>query len=308
MSSFPVLSLYRHLTGHGHSYRQCDYDALKTVNAVKRRPVNGYAHIQVGKRLERLDAETAGKVTAWCGEMFAAAWQPGWPRSVQIVPVPSSTTVLMSRVEGAPHCLAVQVAHHLPSQAAIVSDVLSFLTPQRKAHSEAGTRDARKLFANMHCDPLPCDLPVLLVDDVMTTGGHLQAAEAHIADVGGEVIGALVVARCEHSPDEDPLVPKVSMLPRFRKSVACTYGLCIRCGAPATVEAATCMPGGHVISVCGDDPVYVDCSDDGSIVVLFANDDGSNYEPSCQVCGPGRPIEYEFGKLCAYCVHMIGKD
>jgi hypothetical protein len=57
--------------------------------------------------------------------------------------------------------------------------------------------------------------PYVLVDDVVTSGGHLRACAAFLHNHGARVERAICAARSDHDPPDDPFGRRVDELPDF---------------------------------------------------------------------------------------------
>ena len=78
---------------------------------------------------------------------------------------------------------------------AAVGHFLRHNAPQKKAHSQGGTRDPNEIEPTLVCQVTNAQQPVVLIDDVMTTGGHLLACAAALRRNGITVENALVAGR-----------------------------------------------------------------------------------------------------------------
>jgi predicted amidophosphoribosyltransferase len=109
------------------------------------------------------------------------------PAAVVLCPVPSSRKAVRQR--GHDHALRL-------ARAAGVGDVHQLLRPARRIADQAGLsaeQRATNLEGALVASAVP-GLPVVVVDDVMTTGATLVEATRALRAAGHQVIGAAVVA------------------------------------------------------------------------------------------------------------------
>ncbi len=81
-------------------------------------------------------------------------------------------------------------------------DALRQIAPIASAHKEGGTRDAAALYRNLRLVVPSVVGEVVLVDDVLTSGGHLRAAAAML--VGASVEFAICAGRSRDTPADNP--------------------------------------------------------------------------------------------------------
>ena len=124
------------------------------------------------------------------GRALADAVRVHGVRTVVLCPVPSSPAAVRARGHDHAMRLAREAARDLGVEAR------RLLAPARAVADQAGltTRQrAANLAGALRATGLP-DLPVVVVDDVMTTGATLVEAARALAAGGHPVVGAAVVA------------------------------------------------------------------------------------------------------------------
>lgn len=182
------------------AYRNEDsWHAMKLVKAIKGDPVNGYAQVPVpiGSSRRRLTQENRGEAFGWFGEMAAQMVPDG---NLVYIPFPSSKAITIAEVQSGP---TFRLARALASRRrAPIIPSLRWRRPMPSSHREGGTRDPRVLMKELVVGEVPT-VPAVLIDDVHTTGGHLQAAEAALRRSGCVSVLALCLARTELSEPEE---------------------------------------------------------------------------------------------------------
>lgn len=114
------------------------------------------------------------------------------PRGVLVVPVPSSRAAVRARGQDHARRLAVAAAHGVPGARArsllvatrAVADQSGLTTAGRTSNLSGALRARRRLGG----------VPVVLVDDVVTTGATLAEAARALRAAGADVRGCAVVA------------------------------------------------------------------------------------------------------------------
>ncbi|MGQ0614395.1 MAG: hypothetical protein ACT4PV_11715 [Planctomycetaceae bacterium] len=175
-------------------WRGAGYDAKKFVDAVKGKPVNGYATIPYGGKLHRVDQSRRRVAVDLFGRWAAEQRAPALAREpCMLVPVPSSNSTVTAPARGAAVVLAEAVAKHAGSGAE-VRDCLRWTREVPPAH-EGGPRRAAILYPHLACAESVRGRKCVLLDDVLTSGGHLQACAARLRQEGAVVDLALCAGR-----------------------------------------------------------------------------------------------------------------
>lgn len=171
------------------------YRARNLVKALKCKPFRGYSDFGAtdGKQY-RVDGTAEGQAVAlliaatWVGQkMEATGLQQAF-----VVPVPSSAHVAPG-AEFTGGRLAIAIMHLRPH---LVADPALFFAAPMVPSSEGGGRNSHAVEANLRGgEALYGSSPIVLLDDVYTTGAHLRGTARYLASLGVQVADAFVVAR-----------------------------------------------------------------------------------------------------------------
>jgi hypothetical protein len=202
-----VLFFCEHLTETGTARDQGEWNAHWFVKALKRdsmATLRQPVRLSIAGQRQELTAANAEHVVSWFGELVRHEAEEGIipfaliEREVFFVPVPSSAATRGARTAGRTRELAEAAAEAWPV-AAEVFDALRW-TEQISPARGGGSRDPEYLHERLQVVRRVPAGPFILVDDVLTTGGHLQACDAALGD-GDRAVFAITAARAVHSAD-----------------------------------------------------------------------------------------------------------
>jgi hypothetical protein len=210
--------MVQYLTEQVEQMRDKDYTSLSIAKAVKGRNPGG-----MNKSL-RLDGKVYnfgpdspdGAVnlwTAWAVNFINGAMDPVEDQLV-IVPVPNSHATVSNGNDFRTWELARRVAERFGDNVTAL-DELRWTEIMPKA-SEGGPRQAYELYPQLQCElKAAATIDRLLIDDIMTSGGHLQASAGRIRNAGASVEAALVCGRTKHIQVSNPFAMPVEELADF---------------------------------------------------------------------------------------------
>jgi len=189
--------------------RNVDYDATHLVKAVKGLPLNpnSYSWVTIDGRRVQITEATKDRAMDWFAEWVADYVNGLGKHRKIIVPVPSSKTTPASSATFRTAEIARRIAARSINTLPFPS--LRFKKEMPNTREEGGTRDANELYSEMM---LSSNIPagqLVLLDDVLTGGGHLQAAAWKLEDAGREINTAICCGRSLEAQLDDPFKVEV---------------------------------------------------------------------------------------------------
>ncbi|MGY4434949.1 putative amidophosphoribosyltransferase [Bradyrhizobium sp. F1.13.1] len=94
-----------------------------------------------------------------------------------LIPIPCSKTIVASPEDFRTFKIAQELAARVPN--ATATSVLRFVEPRPSSREEGGSRDPNILYANLTLTRAIPAGQVVLIDDIMTSGGHFIAASGN---------------------------------------------------------------------------------------------------------------------------------
>lgn len=188
---------YPSYEGTGHDWGQAEYDAMKLVQALKGKAINGYATLKkVSGAWVTFTAEKPEPAFDLWGEWAVTKAKELLPKGGLLVPVPSSDCLQLG-ADSKGRALVDAITQRDPRF--YLAEALCWARKFAKS-SEGGPREVDILFDNIRVSTEHEKLEVILIDDVVTTGGHLIASARALRWAGHPVKNAICVAHTVHSP------------------------------------------------------------------------------------------------------------
>jgi hypothetical protein len=200
----------RYLVEIGSDWRGDDFNAHDFVHAIKDRDIRGYAYLPLRGGWRRFDNSNRQAVVEWFGTMVADYFRSEHLEMTplaSLVPIPGSRFDTRRRDCPRTTALAEAVARALGQTA--VEDIFRWKTVMPSASAFGGTRDPHALFENLSMLRPLRHGEVVLLDDVLTSGGHIQACAARLREAGVEVTRAVCAARSSAIRPAAPFEPHV---------------------------------------------------------------------------------------------------
>ncbi len=199
-----------YLTTTHIQWRTEDYNASKFIKAIKGDELRGFAMVPVCGGYKKLDQTNAHEAVGWFGDMAAAYLHNAGLDNITIalVPIPGSLCCKLresSRTVGLAKAIAERV------RCATVWDGLRWREARRSSR-HGGTRDPAQLVANLRVRRSLPNCPLVLIDDVVTTGAHLKASRLLLINNGANCDLAVCAGRTVLEPMDDPFSISTSTL------------------------------------------------------------------------------------------------
>ena len=209
MSSLKLLSLCAYLTDIGVDWRTTDHTASKMVKALKGDPINRYFDYKVAGKLRRFDQSNVHEFVDRIPPALAKMILLHHDTAATIVPIPNAHVTKTDADNFRTLELANKIAANSGGKFSVVP-ALVFTEAQQKSR-EGGPRDPEhfeKAYRVVH----PVKGPIILVDDVCTSGGHLIAAHRLLHRDGSPVVLACTFGRTTKEQLKEPIGIRIEQI------------------------------------------------------------------------------------------------
>jgi hypothetical protein len=192
MARIRVNCFIRHMTERGVERSAEEWRSLHIVRVIKGERLNGHFQFPVNGRSKEIYESNRADFLQELYSLTARHIIKNLGREVAIVPIPNSSAVVGDTKVFQTLRLARGVARELGERSAAVS-MLRWSSIQEKAHEGGRARDYKA-----HCNNLTVvrqtNLPIVLFDDVVTTGSQMFASKKMLADNGYDVQSMYAIA------------------------------------------------------------------------------------------------------------------
>ena len=212
----PVVAFCTYRTSLGE-WRGVDYDAHDFIDAIKDRNINGHSWLRVRGQNHRFDNSNRQQVVRWFAQMAADYLTASGPESPYVlVPFPSSKAdrafAGVNRTTTLAEAIVAEYGHRTT-----VCDALRFDQPLPSANEQGGTREAQTLYEHLCVVSSVSGRRIVIVDDVLTSGGHLRAGTAKLLIDGraSAVLLAICAGRADQMEVPDPFAIRDEVVDDF---------------------------------------------------------------------------------------------
>jgi hypothetical protein len=224
---FKVVTAVRYISRYGADRRQSDWAAHHFTKAIKQKRVNGTGTLFIRGdyyTVSEAAKDQAPKWAAWlAGDYLRSRLSMNPQAPFALVPFPSRSAVAGAVPD---KFAALNLANALQDElrskgfsGVSVADILRYDQRMPSAHEEQGSRDPNDIYPHLRLLSAPLARPTgpyyILVDDTVTTGGHLAAAHRLFLNCGASVWLAVCAVKSVWTQAIDPLAPEHREYPEF---------------------------------------------------------------------------------------------
>lgn len=172
------------------------FRARNLVKGVKREQFGGYSDWRAKNKnqvLRQYSNEQGNKLAlAVAASKLVDLFDAAGIQTALVVPVPSSQTIN----PGADYT-GIRLAREIEARrpGLVATPVLYFDSPQPSAHDGGGERRWHMILPHLRGTPIAAAGQVVLLDDVLTSGGHLRACRRFLDGKGRDPTDAFVIGR-----------------------------------------------------------------------------------------------------------------
>jgi hypothetical protein len=183
--------------------RSSDFDATHLVKGVKGLALSeaAFSHVLIDGRTIRITNANKDRAIEWFAQWAAQKLEelPGSPKI--LVPIPGSATTIDSAPDFRTALIAEKIAARMRTARAFPWLRFNAARPNSR---QGGSRDPEVLYRAMRLRRNIPEGEIILIDDVLTSGGHLKAASWKFADADREIRFAVCCGRTCEAQLENP--------------------------------------------------------------------------------------------------------
>lgn len=177
------------------------WDAHQFIKAVKEGAVNGYFHVPGPTGNTKINKNNVGEARRLFGRWLLDSLAQNAPgKQVALIPIPASDAVV-GGTEPYRHTVALTQSLAGANHNHEIHDILRFTEVMEKA-SHGGPRKKGAVYCKLDVRGALPARPVVIVDDVLTGGGHMRACKRILEEQGGEVLFGIVCGRTVNSEED----------------------------------------------------------------------------------------------------------
>jgi hypothetical protein len=192
----------QYLTRDVAGMRRADYDSTHLVKAVKGLELNPKAWVMIDGTNCKIVESNKDQAIKWFASWAAAKIIALGAQPKVLIPIPSSKTIVASPEDFRTFKIAQEIAARVPK--ATATSLLRFIEPRPSSREEGGSRDPEVLYSNMILTGAIPAGQIILIDDIMTSGGHFIASSWELDDHGRDAKLALACGRSLDAQIDDP--------------------------------------------------------------------------------------------------------
>ncbi|MDB2439577.1 hypothetical protein N9W89_12770 [Hellea sp.] len=203
----PHWFFWDYLTQYDGDKHQSYFDAYKFIKAVKGDEFNGHlrAKLKSGKvvKLYHKDSE---KISQLALDLIGAKALPKiMDQDTDLMPIPNSDMIPKSgethKIISAADRVVKAYSSTDPKHSLTLNSGLRWTSKKRPSHKESGSRNMERYEGKLTLTK-KVKRPIILFDDVYTSGSQAKAACKFLTDSELEVLGVVTLAKTTHTPNK----------------------------------------------------------------------------------------------------------
>lgn len=167
------------------------WDAYKFCNAVKRKAINGFLTVPFVKNPVKINKDNVGRARQIFGQFIALTLKDEGVADCILVPIPSKDSFDLEQFRSLE---MIQEACH--GRNLEVRPLVRY-TAKLQPASQGGDRSYDVTFNNVSIDNSHAHRPVVLVDDLVTSGASMLAVKDRLVAAGYNVLFAVACGRTQ---------------------------------------------------------------------------------------------------------------
>lgn len=186
-----------------------NYLAMNMVKAIKGDSFRGSIHVTISGITKDIYSDDASEFVKVCHRPLARILRDKYPFGACVVPIPSSKTTDVGCSKFRTYAIAKRLVA-VAGKNYCCSPILLFRS-EMPLSRRGGNRSTYYIESQIIING-QTDKPIILFDDVMTSGAHLKAASWKLEGNGMNVIGAITFARVVKDNTIAPFGPHTEQL------------------------------------------------------------------------------------------------
>ena len=202
----PHWFFWDYLTGYEGDKHQSYFNAYVYIKAIKREPFNGHLRVKYKGSPKRLYEKDSPLIAKFALTLIGNNHIPKIiEQETELIPIPNSDMIPGS---GEDHKIITAASQLIdgydktdPKHKILLNTGLRWTEPKDPAHKTGGLRSMSQYEGKFSLTS-KIEKPIILFDDVYTSGSQAKAACKFLTEQGHEVIGVVTLAKTTNTPQD----------------------------------------------------------------------------------------------------------